>query len=449
MTPSHDPHATAGDSGHSHSHAHSHAGVPVSRRATRLTMIALIPAAVATLVGLLLLWPGDLKTEPWTGAVNHDGVVAAVRVVDCADAAEPPVQTPEQTAPPVCGEIVVRLADGKTVTTSIPSGPGAAEVEAGDKVIVMETESIDQEGVIRYEIVDHDRTDGLWALALAFVGAVIAFGRWRGVFALVGLAFTFAVLLMFVVPAILQGSSPLLVAIVGSAVIMLVVLYLTHGINAPTSMAVLGTLTALALTGGLSALSVSLLHLTGMASEESMYVTFVNADIDMAGLLLAGILIGALGVLDDVTVTQAYTVTELAAANPKLGFTGLYRAASRVGRAHITSVINTIVLAYAGASLPTLLLLTAGGAPLGEMLTNEFLAQEIVRSAVGTIGLIAAVPITTALAALVSRGTGDAPAPRRARPRRVDDLEQAWGLPAEHDAHPQPARAWAEHDRTV
>ncbi|WP_246158540.1 YibE/F family protein [Catellatospora sichuanensis] len=450
MTPSHDLGAFAGDPGHEHaqhSHSHSHAGVPVSRRATRLTLAALIPAAVATIVGLILLWPGDLKSEPWAGAVNHDGVVASVRVIDCADAAEPPVQTPEQTAPPVCGEVVVRLADGKAVTTSIPSGPGAPEVEAGDKVLVMETEAFDQPGVINYEIVDHDRTGGLWALALAFAGAVIAFGRWRGVFALVGLAFTFAVLLMFVVPAILQGSSPLLVAIVGSAVIMLVVLYLTHGINAPTSMAVLGTLTALALTGGLSALSVSLLHLTGMASEESLYVTFVNADINMPGLLLAGILIGALGVLDDVTVTQAYTVTELAAANPKLGFAALYRAASRVGRAHITSVINTIVLAYAGASLPTLLLLTAGGAPLGEMLTNEFLAQEIVRSAVGTIGLIAAVPITTALAALVSRGSmSDVPAPRRARPRRVDELEQAWGLPAEDGADPHP-QAWAEPGR--
>ncbi|MEV0459008.1 YibE/F family protein [Catellatospora methionotrophica] len=427
-------------------HSHAHGPVPVSRRATRLTLAALIPAAVVTLLGLILLWPGDLKAAPWTGAVNHDGVVVSVKVIDCADAAEPPVQTPEQTSPPVCGEVVVRLADGKAVTTTIPSGPGAPEVEAGDKVVVMETESFDGSGVITYDIADHDRTDGLWALVLAFVGAVIAFGRWRGVWALAGLAFTFAVLLMFVVPAILQGSAPLLVAIVGSAAIMLVVLYLTHGFNAPTSMAVLGTLIALALTGGLSALSVSLLHLTGMASEESLYVTFVNADINMPGLLLAGILIGALGVLDDVTVTQAYTVAELANANPNLGFGGLYRAASRVGRAHITSVINTIVLAYAGASLPTLLLLTAGGAPLGEMLTNEFLAQEIVRSVVGTIGLISAVPITTALAAMVSHGTtGKVTPPRRSRPRPADALEQAWGLPPEQTAPRHQSLAGHDH----
>lgn len=425
----HAQHADDVDQHTGHGHAHGASAVPVSRRATRLTLMALVPAALATLVGLIVLWPGAVATEPWSGPVHHDGVVAAVRVVDCADVAEPPVQTPDQQGPPKCGDVAVRLADGKLVTTSIPTGPGAPVVEAGDQVVVMETESGEQDGAVHYDILDHDRGNGLWALVLAFVLAVVAFGRWRGLSALAGLAFTFAVLLMFVIPAILEGSSPLLVAIVGSAAIMLVVLYLTHGVNAPTSMALLGTLAALALTGALSALSVSLLHLTGMASEESVYLTFVNADINMPGLLLAGILIGALGVLDDVTITQAYTVTELAHANPSLGFTGLFRAASRVGRAHITSVINTIVLAYAGASLPTLLLLTAGGAPWSEMLTSEFLAQEIVRSVVGTIGLITAVPITTALAALVNRGR---PAERvepagRGR-RRVDELESAWGL---------------------
>ena len=421
---------------HHPGHGHSHGGpaAPASRRATRLTLVALIPAALLTLAGLVLLWPGPIKAEPWTGPAHADGVVQTVRIVDCADTGEEPVQIPGQQEAPRCGEVTVKLTTGaeagKVVSTAVPSGPGAPDVAPGDNVIVMQTEDF-EDGSLRYDITDHDRADGLWMLVLAFVGAVVAFGRWRGVTALVGLAFTFAVLLMFVVPAILEGSSPLLVAIVGSAAIMLVVLYLTHGINAPTSMAVLGTLTALALTGLLSALSVSLLHLTGMASEESVYVTFVNADINMPGLLLAGILIGALGVLDDVTITQAYTVTELAHANPRLGFLGLYRAASRVGRAHITSVINTIVLAYAGASLPTLLLLTAGGAPLGEMLTTEFLAQEIVRSIVGTIGLIAAVPITTALAALVNHGGEGSPLSRRRRTRRPDTLEQAWGLPAE------------------
>ncbi|WP_308167867.1 YibE/F family protein [Catellatospora tritici] len=425
-------------------HGHSHGDLPatVTRRATRLTLAALIPAALLTLVGLVLLWPGSVKAQPSDGPPQFDGVVATMHTVDCSTQPEPPLQSLDQPGPAVCGEVAVRLTSGSgkgtEVTTALPSGPGAPRIAVGDKVIVIQTDSAEEGGPVTYDIMDHDRGDGMWALVLAFVLAVVAFGRWRGVAALAGLAFTFAVLLMFIVPAILQGSSPLLVAIVGSAAIMLVVLYLTHGINIPTSMAVLGTLAALALTGGLSALAVSLLHLTGMSSEESMYVTLVNADINMPGLLLAGILIGALGVLDDVTVTQAYTVTELAQANPALGFAKLYAAAARVGRAHITSVVNTIVLAYAGASLPTLLLLVAGGAPLGATLTSEFLAQEIVRSIVGTLGLITAVPITTALAALAAGGgkrePRKAPSPRPQRPRRPDDLETAWGLPPQERA---------------
>lgn len=430
-----------------HGHSHAHAGsVRVSRRAVRLTLAALIPAAVLTLIGLILLWPGAVESEPWTGADHATGEVVAVNRVDCATLPEPPVAYPDQ-AEAVCGDVTVELTSGpdkgQRVTSPIPSGPGAPVVEPGDEVILFHSEPMDQPGTLRYDIIDHDRGTELWALVIAFAVAVMAFGRWRGLSALAGLAFTFAVLLMFVVPAILEGSSPLLVAIVGSAVIMLVVLYLTHGVNIPTSMAVLGTLAALSLTGALSALAVSLLHLTGMSSEESLYVTFINTDINMPGLLLAGILIGALGVLDDVTITQAYTVTELAQANPTMGFTRLYRSAARVGRAHITSVINTIVLAYAGASLPTLLLLTANGAPLGQMITSEFLAQEIVRAAVGTLGLIAAVPITTALAALASQGGAARPASRarrRQRGHRLDDLEAAWGLAPADDGDPLPPR---------
>jgi uncharacterized membrane protein len=230
------------------------------------------------------------------------------------------------------------------------------------------------------------------------------------------------VLLLFIVPSILDGHSPLLVAIAGSAAIMLSVLYLTHGFTVPTSVAVLGTLTSLTLTGGLSALATAALHLTGVASEEDNFLAIANQDVNMRGLLLAGILIGSLGVLDDVAVTQAVTVEELALANPTLSTVGLYRAAARVGRAHITSVINTIILAYAGASLPLLLLIAAGNQPLGEILTTQLMAQEIARSIVGTLGLIAAVPITTALAAfaashaVTSGGPTSAHHPRHATP---------------------------------
>ena len=174
----------------------------------------------------------------------------------------------------------------------------------------------------------------------------------------------------------------------------------------------IGTLASLLLTGLLSALAVGAMHLSG-AGDESSFILGQSHGVDLRGLLLAGILIGSLGVLDDVTVTQAVTVEELARANPELGARQLYAAATRVGRAHIASVINTIVLAYAGASLPLLVLIVALDDPVGQILSDQLVATELVRSAVGTIGLIAAVPITTAAAAYVARprrtGPGGAP----------------------------------------
>ena len=207
------------------------------------------------------------------------------------------------------------------------------------------------------------------------------------------------------VPAILAGEPPLLVAIVGSAAIILVVLPLTHGFGVSTTVAVAGTLASLTLTGLLASWSVSAMHLTGFADESSTNLGVIYG-LNLEGLLLAGIVIGSVGVLDDVTVTQAATVTELARANPESGFLDLYRAASRVGRSHIASVINTIILAYAGTSLPLLILIAADGAAFSQVLPDQIIAQEIVRSVVATLGLIAAVPITTALAAATARRPG-------------------------------------------
>jgi uncharacterized membrane protein len=230
---------------------------------------------------------------------------------------------------------------------------------------------------------------------------IMIFGRWRGLTSLAGLAVSFGLLLFFVVPAILAGSSPLLVAVVGSSAIMFASLYLTHGVNVHTSVAVAGTLVSLVLTGLLGAAFTSLLHLTGIGSDDASSLVAFQGQIDLKGLLLAGIVIGALGVLADVTVTQAVTVAEMAASGPASRWE-LYRSAGRVGRAHAASSVNTIVLAYAGTSLPLLLLIAAGSAPVSQLLTSEFITEEILRSAVGTIGLVASVPITTALAALVA-----------------------------------------------
>lgn len=404
---------------------HSHADDPspddqfTSPRARRLTLTLLIPAAVLTAVAMALLWPADTTNSGQPAPPDRlNGHITALHRVDCpATPDEDEVPAGEETpvgAPTECGTATVKLTSGPdtgtTITTEIPSGPGSVTVAEGDDITLLHlSDSLDGQP---YSIYDQQRSTQLWVIGAAFALAVIAFGRWRGLTALVGLAVTFAILLYFVVPAILQGRSPILVAIVGSAAIMLAVLYLTHGLRLSTTVAVAGTLAALTITAVLSALATTFTHLSGISDETSGYLNITHHDVDMKGLLLASIVIGSLGVLDDVTVTQAAAVNELARANPAYGYRQLYQAAERIGRAHIASVINTIVLAYAGASLPLMLLFAAGNDPIKDTLTSEIIAQELVRSAVGTLGLIAAVPITTALAAATARrSTTSPPAP--------------------------------------
>ncbi|THV43647.1 YibE/F family protein [Glycomyces buryatensis] len=350
---------------------------------------------------MVLLWPYGLDRAEDAGfGVEVDGHVISVHETECD---ESQAELSEQLQADVCGDVLVRLTSGdqagEEILVDIPSGPGAPEVAAGDEVILIYTP--DSVSGLQYSIIDHDRSSALWALVIAFALAVVAFGRWKGARSLVSLGLTFAIVLLFVVPAILDGSSPMLVAIVGSAAIMLLSLYISHGWNRTTTVAVLGTLASLVLTGILAGGAVNLAQLTGVLDEETTTLA-MQYPIDMSGLLLAGILIGALGVIDDVTVSQAATVDELTKANPKWGPARLFRSGMRVGRDHLTSVVNTLVLAYAGASLPLLVLIAAANRPLGQVLTSQTIATEIARSVVGTLGLIAAVPITTWMAAALA-----------------------------------------------
>lgn len=375
---------------------HHHRGpARTASRLHRTAALAIVaPLALLTVVALVWLWPSP-------GAIG-DGSDAAPEIPGRVVAVEEET-CPEGTSADVerCGSVRVSVgsADPVEVNAPLPGGLGAPEVEVDDDVVLIRNETPDG---VAYAVVDHQRGTGLWFVGLAFVLALVAFGRWRGVASLAGLAATFAILASFVIPAILDGSPPLLVAVVGSAAVVLVVLYLTHGFGITTTMAVLGTLASLALTGALAWLSVAALHLTGVTDDLSASVGGTQG-VDMRGLLLAGIVIGSLGVLDDVTVTQAATVAEIAHADPAAGFGRLFRAGSRVGRAHVASVVNTIVLAYAGSSLPLLVLLVADNGSLTAVVPSQVVAQEIVRSAVATIGLIAAVPLTTALAAWAHR----------------------------------------------
>ncbi|MGK5738017.1 YibE/F family protein [Micromonospora sp. URMC 103] len=433
----------------------------------RILVAAVVPLVLATVVAALLLWPRDTP-EPIGGAETprHHGTVTRVTTEACPPAPEQPEGTPG-TGPQRCGTVGVRVesgpAAGRQVETPVPAGPGAPTVEVGDEVILVElTDPADPSSAL-WNIAEHQRGASLIWLAVVFAAAIVAFGRWRGLAALAGLAASFAILLVFVLPGISAGRNPLLVAVVGAALIMFVVLYLTHGVTAQTSVAVLGTLGSLVLTGLLGTVATAATHLTGFGSEDATTLSMFRSDVDLHGLLLAGIIIGSLGVLDDVTVTQAATVTELAHANPTLSRLQLYRAATRVGRAHIASTVNTIVLAYAGASLPLLLLLTADSRPVTQILTSEFMAQEIVRSAVATLGLIAAVPLTTGLAAVVTAAGRHVAAPEAHDPAPAPAArpapDPAETLEALASSRPGPRRtatpphaapgAWPESDRST
>ena len=220
--------------------------------------------------------------------------------------------------------------------------------------------------------------------------------------ALLGLAASLSILVFFVVPAILAGEPPTSVALVGAFAVMLVTLPLAHGFGVKTAAAALGTAAALLLTLVLADLFTDVAHLSGVSSEEAVYLRATDSVTSLQGLLLAGMVIAALGVLDDLTVSQASTVMALRRANPALRFRSLFGEALSVGHDHIAATVNTLVLAYAGASLPVLLVFSLADTPLTEAVNFEAVAEAVVATLVGSIGLIFAVPVTTALATLLA-----------------------------------------------
>lgn len=252
-----------------------------------------------------------------------------------------------------------------------------------------------------YSFVDFDRTSSLLWLFAAFVASALIVSRMRAARSLLGLALSLGVVIVFIVPAILDGESPLAVAIVGSFAVMLVTMGLAHGIGLKSASAALGTAGALFVTVVLGVLFTDMANLSGFTSEEAAFLQ-VGEDLSLSGLVLAGIVIGALGVLDDLTITQASTVLALRRADPSLGPRRLFSSALDVGHDHIAATINTLVLAYVGASLPLLLVFSIGDLSLSDTLNKEVIAEQIVVTLVGSIGLFSAVPLTTGLAAMLA-----------------------------------------------
>jgi len=252
-------------------------------------------------------------------------------------------------------------------------------------------------------VTDFVRTGALASLGLVFVGATVLVSGWKGVRALIGLAVSFVVLLGFILPQILAGHDPVLISVTGSFVLLAATLYLTQGWALKTHAALLGVFFSLLLTGALASFAVGLARLSGFGSEEAMFLQAAGTSINLRGLVLAGMIVGTLGVLDDVIVGQASAVTELAQANPAMNWRELYWRAMNIGHDHIAATINTLVLAYVGAAMPLLLLFQIYPEPWGLTLNREMIAEEIVRTLVGSLGLLAAVPITTCIASLLRR----------------------------------------------
>jgi uncharacterized membrane protein len=252
----------------------------------------------------------------------------------------------------------------------------------------------------QYQFSDFERSRVLIVVLIIFAVAVIALGRWRGITALAALGATVVLVLAWLLPAILDGRSTVLVAIVGASAVAYLALYMSHGFNLMTTVALFGTIAALALTALLSWMTVEAAHFTGFASEESTLLVLFNG-VDIGGLVLAGMVLGAAGALDDVTITQASSVWQMKAIGPSTSPSELLRGGMRIGQDHIGSTVNTLLLAYLGASLPLAILLALAQQPLGTIANSEVIAVEIVRTLVGSIGLVAAVPITTWLAVRV------------------------------------------------
>lgn len=368
-----------------------------------LLALLLVPFALATLVGVALTWPsGDPPAAADVGFGERPvrGEVTATGATSCNVAGTSTRQEPE------CVALTILLRDGEAPGTTIeqvlPDEPSTPSFATGDRVVLAFTGG-DPADPSSYQVRDFQRDAPMLWLAVLFAVAVVLLGRWKGLASLAALGFSFGVLLVYVLPAILAGSDPVMVGVLGAGVIMFGTLYLSHGVSARTSTAVVGTLLSLGLIGLLGSAFSAATRLTGLGADTANLIAVLDTGIDARGLLLAGVVIGALGVLDDVTVTQTSAVWELRRANPGLSRRELYTSALRIGRDHISSAVNTLALAYAGAALPVLLAFSVSGQSFGTLITAQDVAQEVVRTLVGSIGLVAAVPITTLIAAVVAR----------------------------------------------
>lgn len=391
---------------------------------------------VIVVIAMIWLWPSRQHVDiplPMQngggGAVQTEaGTVVMQDLGPCGSPSNgrafPDTPQPPPTNSYTCQRSLVSIDSGPSkgshTLLELAPGPGQPDLHAGDHIRLVRQD--DPSGTTIYSFDDYARGLPLLLIAVVFAVVIVAVARWRGLRAVLGLVFAFGVLVVFLLPALLDGKPALPVALVSGALILYAVLYLAHGVNLRTSSALLGTLSAMVLAAVLSWVALEVTHLTGLSEEQNTNVATYLQHVSITGLLLAGFIIGSLGVLNDVTITQASAAFELAALDEDATRREVFAAAMRVGRDHIASTVYTLVLAYAGGALPLLLMFSVAGRSIRDVLTGDAVAIEITRSAVGGICLALSVPLTTAIAVLLARPFGRSgdeddyePEPRRAR----------------------------------
>ena len=378
-------HAAADRTPDLHVHAHGHGPAPRSSRRVRVILASfLIPALLLTVVGMVLLWPhgaperGTIDTTADTAGKLY-GVV---------------------TGEPEGNLVPVTLDDtGEQVQVMFPPDYLALGVDVGSTLKILHIPQAAASGS-EYVFMDYTRDLPIGLLAAAYLVVVIAVAGWRGLASIAGLLISFGVVVFFTLPALLVGTNPIGVALVTASVVMFIVLYLAHGFTARTSAAMLGTMIGLVITAALAGWAVDAANIFGLSDEYALALPAYAPDVDIRGIAVCGIVLAGLGVLNDVTITQASSVWELRAASPTMNRRELFVRGMRIGRDHIASTVYTIAFAYLGAALPMLLMVSLIDMSLGETLTSGEIAHEVVRTLVGSIGLVLAIPITTAIAAL-------------------------------------------------
>ncbi|WP_457972051.1 YibE/F family protein [Arthrobacter sp. D1-17] len=447
-------------SGHSHGHTGHSDPTPEAlaarRKANRILAAVLIPLTLLTLAAMAALWPSGSKeglslANPYNAApgVTFDtGKIQRVVTESCTPASQVPQQVPQETQPGGQADAGTQCTfaftepDKGGSPVKVVINPDVAKshgVDVGDSIRYLNLTNAQgaaaagpngpaSNGAPTFIFVDFVRTMPIILLAVLYALVVVAVARWRGLRALIGLVGAYFVLVSFMLPGLVEGKPPLLLALVGSTVIMVGVLYFAHGFSARTSTALLGTIFGLGITALLAAWATDTANLAGVGSHDASTLTNISANISISGIILCGLIISGLGVLNDVTITQSSAVWELYELAPGTSARKLFTSAMRIGRDHIASTVYTIAFAYAGAALPILIIVMLYDRPLGEALTSAELSEEVIRTLVGSIGLVLAIPVTTLIAVLVVKATGI----RTGRPAAVtpDDVDDTGALAA-------------------